>query len=134
MNRQRVAGAILTVGGLFIMLASLPHAFLGWPALRDALQGQTSHEVLNTAAIGWLFGSFAMATLGFVALVSASQLRRGIPAARTQALVVGAGYILFGAWALWYDEGNPHFIAFMVLGAAVALGAWFFTSRASSEA
>ena len=117
-------GVVLTVGGTLIMVASLPHAFLGWPALRDALPAQTSPEVVRTAAIGWLFGSFAMATLGLVAMVSAAHLRRGVTAARSQALVVGAGYILFAAWALWYDDGNPHFIGFMVMGAAVVSGAW----------
>lgn len=126
MNRQRVAGAILTVGGLFITLASLPHALLGWPALRDGLQqGQASPDDILTAAIRWLFGSFAMAALGIVALVSASQLRRGIPAAGSQALVVGASYMFFGAWAMVYvGSWSPHFLAFMVLGAAVTFGAW----------
>mgnify|MGYP001609595745 CR=1 FL=1 len=132
MNRQRVAGAILTVGGLFITLASLPHAFLGWPALRDGLQqGQASPDTILTAASGWLFGSFAMATLGIVALVSASQLRRGHEEARWQAVVVGASYVLFGAWAMYYVGGwSPLFFAFMALGAAVGVGAWFHPSSA----
>lgn len=134
MNRQRVMGTIVMIGGLLITLASMPRAFLGWPLLRDSLKGQVSDDALLTAAIGWLFGSFAMATLGIVALVSASQLLRGNKTARTQAIAIGAGYLLFGFWALWYSDGSPHFYGFLVMGGAVFLGALFFRPRQQGPA
>src|SRR5262245_27060472 len=105
MNRRRIFGVTLSVGGLVMTTAALPHALLGWPALRQELDGKVSDDALLTAAIGWLFGSFAMATVGIVALVCASQLRRGQLAAKWPAVIVGTGYIVFGAWALWYSSG-----------------------------
>ena len=104
MSRRGVMGVVLTVGGLLVTVASLPHALLGWPALRDSLQGKVDSDAMLTAAIGWLFGGFAMATLGIVALVCASQMCRGNAAAMWPAIVVGAGYLAFGFWALCADD------------------------------
>ena len=131
MSRRGVMGVVLTVGGLLVTAASLPHALLGWPALRESLQGKVDSDAMTTAAIGWLFGSFAMATLGVVALVSASQLRRGNASAKWPAIVVGVGYLAFGFWGLWYSGGSPHFYGFLVMGGAVASGAWFSARKSA---
>ncbi len=73
--------------------------------------------------VGWYFGSAAMLVFGAVALLAFRALPSGKPLAWQSAFVVGLGYLGFGLGALAY-RANPHFLGFVALGGALAVGAF----------
>jgi hypothetical protein len=110
------------LGGLLLLASSLAHAGLGWPAMRAALEAAGAPpELRGGLAVGWLFGSVAMAAFGVIVVSIALAALRGSRASRLPAAVIGIAYASFGAWAFLARGGNPHFLGFVAIGALVAV-------------
>jgi hypothetical protein len=59
--------------------SSLAHAFGGWPPLARELAGHgVPGDLAGGMAVGWLFGSGAMAACGVLVLLARRELRRGV--------------------------------------------------------
>lgn len=111
--------------GAVLVVSSLAHAFLGWPSLRPALDtGGVDANVIGAMAIGWYFGSVAMAAFGAIVLVWAVKLRRGQAVDMAPVWIMALAYVLFGFVAFLARDLNPHFIATGLL-----LGAFAFVGR-----
>jgi hypothetical protein len=105
-----------------VLLAAVPHALLGWPAIAAELRSAgVDPELVAGLAVGWWFGSAAMAALGIVVLVAAPEVARSAWAFRA-VLAVGTCYLVFGLAALAYRFPHLHFLGF------VALGAWILAA------
>lgn len=108
------------VGGLLLLASSLAHAFLGWPQIRDALAAAgTEPQLVGALAVGWHFGSVAMAAFGVIVTAIAVARLRGRAPSILPAAVVAVTYLAFGTGALIARHGSPHFLAFLVLGLLV---------------
>lgn len=107
------AGALLT-------LSSIAHAFLGWPALRPALDAaEVAPEVVGALAVGWYFGSLSMLVFGIIVLWTAVQVARRGDAPTGPALAIAVAYLAFGLVTYLTRDFNPHFLLFVVTGALV---------------
>ena len=121
-----VFGWLLPVCGSFLLVSSLAHGFLGWPSVRPALeQAKVAPEAMLALAIGWYFGSAAMATLGVVVLFAWREVRAQSPRGRAVVATIAAAYVLFGIAAFVASSFEGHFvIAFIVPGVVLAVAAW----------
>ena len=80
-----------------MMLSSVAHALLGWPAMRGELQKVgAGSDLMRGLGAGWYFGSVAMLTFGVVTLICGLRFKRGDFSGAVPAQVIGAGYVLFG--------------------------------------
>lgn len=114
------ASRVVRAGGILIFLSGLMHAGMGLPAVLEMIrQGLVTGEARSDVVVIWVYSSFAMVSLGLIAVILASGLKRGSRLAFRGCLVVAVAYLGFAAWALVYSSGNPHFIAFAVLGLLV---------------
>ena len=114
--------------GVVLILSSLAHAFLGWPSLRPALEtGGVDANVIGAMAVGWYFGSVAMAAFGAIVLVWAVKLLRGQTVDMAPVWIMALAYLAFGLAAFLVRGLNPHFLLFIVTG--LLLGAFAFVGR-----
>ncbi len=116
--KSRAALGIL--GGALLVLSSLAHAFLGWPALAAALADSgVGEELAGALAIGWYCGSMAM--LVFALIVLRTAIRNTDPCA---VRFIALGYLVFGLAAWLARDLNPHFLLFIATGIVLALFAF----------
>lgn len=121
----RARKALGIAGGTLILLSALAHAFLGWPAMAGALAAAGAGEELAGAlAVGWIFGSMAMAVFGLIVLETAVR-GRGPAAVR----FIAVGYLVFGLAAWLERDLNPHFLLFIATGVLLALFAFLRPRR-----
>lgn len=121
MRIRAVAGL---AGGSLLLLSSVAHAFLGWPAVSTAIKDTNATAELTTdIAIGWLFGSVAMLAFGLIVLLFGVRLWQGKTADRRPVIVIAVCYFGFGLGAFFWTHFHPHFIGFMVIGFIVATAA-----------
>lgn len=113
---------LLMVGGLLLVAGAFAHAFAGWPPLRRALEshGCTS-GLVGAVGTGWIFGSVAMLTFGFLVLCDGMRLRRGAQVSVASSPAIGAAYVAFGATAWLMRDLRPHFLAFVLAGLIIGL-------------
>jgi hypothetical protein len=105
-----------------MLLSAAAHAGLGFPSLRPALQSAgVPGDVTGALAIGWYWGSAAMAAFGVITLVSGRKLWRGDVSLVPALLAVAGCYLIFGAVAFVQDDFNPHFLLFMATGLQAGL-------------
>jgi len=127
---MRVLAWLLPIVGGFLLLSSLAHALLGWPPIRAELeQAGVDGNLIGAIAVGWYFGSVAMAAFGVIVLLSWREMGHQTGMGRAAAATVSVTYLVFGVLALLLRSLNPHFIiAFvlpgLLLGAPVVLCAW----------
>ena len=101
---------VLLAGGLMV-LSSIAHSVLGWPAQRSELRNAGAQEdLIGGLAVGWHFGSAAMLTFGAIVLVGGLKLRKGDLSGVVPVQIIAACYVLFGLAALFYQKLNPHFV------------------------
>lgn len=123
MSKARdIAGMVAAV---LILLSSAAHTLLGWPVLSGKLaESHVPVDLLLGLKIGWYFGGLAMLLFGIVLATLFAARLRGQSRSLLPAIVVGVGYLAFGAWALAVS-GDPFFTVFIVPGALLAVAAWF---------
>jgi len=134
-RRRSTAVWLVGIASAVILLSSAAHGFLGWKAVRAAIAPRLDAEALQDLALGWTYGSAAMAAFGVLGLASAVQLRRGETSARIVPAVIGAAYALYGLAATVYSGGNAHFpIAFVMPGVLLLAGALLAPAAADASA
>lgn len=107
----RVRQGLGYLAAAWIILSSAMHSILGWKELRASLEkAKVPADLSLGIEAGWHFAGVAMLCLGILA-IAALRARQ-----RTPLLVTGAGYVLFGAWALAISGGDPFFLMFLVPG------------------
>ena len=112
--------------GILLFLSSLAHAFLGWPNLYVELTStHVSDKIIGALAIGWYFGSVAMATFGIIVLLAGHKMLKGNPFSSAPIYIISFAYFLFGFVAFIARDFNPHFLFFIVMGILVGLFAKF---------
>jgi len=123
---MKARAGIGIAAGALLALSSLAHAFLGWPALRPALQAaQVDERLIGALAVGWYFGSVAMLVFGVIVLQAALRAARGHQVETAPVRAIAVAYVLFGLTAFVCRGLNPHFLFFVACGALVAVfGYW----------
>jgi hypothetical protein len=115
---------VVLVCGLLVAASSLPHALAGWPALAAELRAlSVGDELIGGLAVGWWFGSASFVAMGIAVLLAWRELVTSALAWKVVA-TVGAALAIFGAGALAYRRGNPHFLGFLGVGVALVAAAW----------
>jgi len=119
---------LLLATGLFLLLSSLAHSFLGWPSIRPQLAAAcVPDDRVGALAAGWHFGGLAMAAFGAIVLLTWRRARAGVVCAAggLEAVgVVAAAYIVFGTAAFVLRSFAPFFLIFIVPGVALAACVW----------
>lgn len=111
------------VGSVVMLLSSIPHSLMGWPAQRQILlQSRVPAEAITGLSIGWYFGGAAIAVFGLIALVSFLQVLRGHAPHMRATRIIGVAYTAFGLWA-WFITGEPFALVFIGPGLLVLTGA-----------
>lgn len=127
---MRVVAWLLPVIGALLLLSSFAHAFLGWPPIRGELeQNGVARELVGAIAVGWYFGSVAMAVFGMLVFLCWREMSHQESMGRAAAGLLSVTYLLFGVLAFLLRSFNPHFlIAFalpgLILGVPVVLSTW----------
>jgi hypothetical protein len=117
---MRIRAIAALVAGCLLVLSSMAHAFLGWPAvLAELNEINASAEFISGLRAGWLFGSTSMLAFGLIVLVYAVQLWRGKDAERKPSAIIAVCYLIFGIGAFFTTNFDPHFIGFIVIGLIV---------------
>lgn len=115
---------LLLVTGALVVAASIAHGFAGWPENRAALVAAgAADDLVEGLGAGWLFGSATMAAFGVIAILTALARRRGRSAPASTIYCMAAAFIAFGIGSCIGFHVGPHFIAFIVLGTMLAIGA-----------
>ncbi len=110
------------VGAVIMLLSSVPHSLLGWPAQRQVLlQSHVPADAILGLAVGWHFGAVAIAVFGFIATVSFLQVMRGHPPHMRATTVIGVAHTGFGLWT-WLVTREPFALTFVVPGVLVLVG------------
>ena len=124
-GRRIVGLALVLLGGVAFLAGAAAHALAGWPSFATTLTARgIDRETYAGLAVGWNFGTSAMATYGLLVLGAWNRLRRGGDGPAQLITAIGASYFLFGAAALGYRFPQLHFAAFMVQGTLLVAGAW----------
>jgi len=111
------------VGAVIMLLSSVPHSMMGWPAQRQVLlQAQVPASTILGLSVGWHFGGVAIAVFGFIAAVSFLQVLRGHAPHMRATTVIGMAYTGFGIWA-WLVTREAYALSFVVPGLLVLAGA-----------
>jgi hypothetical protein len=131
-RKTAVAAWLVGSAAALILLSSAAHGFLGWKAVRAAIAPRLGPEELQDLALGWTYGSAAMAAFGVLGLVSAARIGRGRPGARLVPAVVGAAYTIYGVASTVYSGGAAHFpVAFVLPGVLLLAGAFLAPADAA---
>jgi hypothetical protein len=123
MARWRASLGLLA--GILLLLSSAAHSILGWKGIsRQLAAAGTPPDLLLGLKVGWQFGGLAMLVLGAIVVWLFAGRLRGQALSTLPALVIGAGYVAFGAWTLLTIDLSPFFfIVFLVPGILLVLAA-----------
>ena len=128
---KRTGTTLMLVTGALLILSALAHAFLGWPAIRQALgEANVDPDLVLGIGVGWLYGSAAMLTFGVLAVMSWRAVVRGNAGAGRVMWPIAGLYLLFGSAAYLYTSFEPHFLGFIAIGALAAFAAYAATRPA----
>jgi hypothetical protein len=118
----RVRSAVGLIGSTIMLLSSIPHSLLGWPAQRAVLvQARVPADTIRGLSIGWYFGGLAIAVFGLIAAVSFLQVLRGHAPHMRATTIIALAYTGFGIWA-WFVTREPFSLVFIVPGMLVLTG------------
>lgn len=108
---------LVLAAGALMLLSSVAHGALGWPAMRAELERAGAGDDLTGAlSAGWYFGTAAMAAFGVIVVICGLRLRRADRSGTPVVLAVAACYLVFGLWAFLLHDFNPHFLLFVATG------------------
>lgn len=112
----------LIVTGVVVLLGSIAHGGIGWPAVKhDLMKANIPADLLVPVGAVWIFGTLSMVTFGAIIVIAGLQLRKGNPASLTAVTCIGIAYILFGAGAVALVGFDLHLLLFAVLGLAMVV-------------
>jgi len=130
---SRPGSLSLVIAGILLLLSSAAHAGLGWPAMQQELtKVPAPPDLMAAMAIGWYFGSAAMAAFGTIALTAG--LGRVASGGRIfwASLVVGLAYGGFGL-ATYVIRHDSHFLGFVAIGLLAIAGSFNALRRAAAS-
>ena len=105
------------IAGAMMIVSSAAHSALGWKQLKAALaQSQAPADLIGSLGIGWQFAGIAMLAFGVILVVTFARRLKGAAVPMMPAIVIGATYLLFSAWALLVSAFDPFFSIFVVPG------------------
>jgi hypothetical protein len=108
--------------GVFLVLSSAAHSFMGWQAIGAELaKTNTPAELVAGLEIGWKWGGAAMLVFGVIICAVFLKRYRGEPVPTTGPALVSVSYIAFGAWALMHSNYDPFFFIYIIPGVLLAL-------------
>ena len=127
MTLMRTASWLLAVGAVLLLLGSLAHALLGWPPIRDALErAGVADDLIGGLAVGWYFGSVAMAAFGVILVLCWRQARARTSGWQGTAACLSLAYVTFGISAFFMRSFNLFFlVAFVLPGFIIGSAAVF---------
>ncbi len=112
MARLRAIPGLLA--GVFLILSSSAHSFLGWKKLGGELAvANIPRDLLITLKIGWQFGGLAMLAFGIIVIAFFANRLRGGNMSAFPVVVIAVGYLGFSVWALVTSDFNPFFYIFL---------------------
>jgi len=121
MSRVRIV--IGLIGAVLMLLSSVAHSFLGWPAQRRLLEElHAPPSTVRGLLIAWHFGGVAILAFGLIAALSFVQVLRGRTPHMRATLIAGVAYVGFGIYA-WFMTRDPFSLVFIVPGLLVLTGA-----------
>jgi len=120
MNRGRMYLGLLT--GVMLVLSSIAHSLMGWPALASELGGTNAPaELVRGIQAGWQFAGLSMLVFGATTIATFRARLAGLAVPMFQVAFIAVAYIGYGAWALYISNFDPFFLVFVVPGALLAL-------------
>ena len=125
---MRMASWLLALGAALLLLGAVAHGLLGWPPIREELErAGVGEDLMGGLAVGWYFGSAAMAAFGVILLLCFGQARARTSGWQGTAACLSLAYGIFGLTAFVMRSFNVFFlIAFVlpgiIIGAAAAIG------------
>jgi hypothetical protein len=115
------------IGGIIMLVTSAAHSLLGWPQLRRSLtDANTPADLIVGLSIGWHFAGLAMLVFGALTILLFADALRLRPVSLRPVLLIGLAYLVFGTWSLTVSSLDPFFLAFLLPGILLLLGAWSF--------
>jgi hypothetical protein len=111
--------------GIFCVVGGVLHSVAGLPALHAELaKAAVNAELTQELSIFWVFMGASMVTFGGILLTCGLRMSKQDYSGSTMAMWVAACLILYNVGAMvWYGKFEPHFFAFAVVGAVVAIAA-----------
>ncbi|HEV7646062.1 MAG TPA: hypothetical protein VGO50_19150 [Pyrinomonadaceae bacterium] len=120
MKENKIVCWCARVSGILLMLATLPHYFLGLPeaVLRPIADGRiTDPEVGNNFYVIWVFSSITMFLTGATLLFISTDLRYLQRRSWKLALLIGIGITGFGlSTSVKFPEAAAHMSLFTLIG------------------
>ena len=114
---SRFRSIVGLLAGAMMILSSAAHSALGWKQLSAALaESQAPADLIGSLRLGWHLAGVAMLAFGIILVATFAGRLRGAAAPMMPAIVIGATYLLFGAWALLASAFDPFFFVFVVPG------------------
>jgi hypothetical protein len=116
---------LMMLCGAFCVFGGIMHAAAGLPELhRELAATNVPAELAKEISIFWVFMGASMVTFGGILLTCGLRMRKKDYSGSAMAMWVAACLILYDAGAMvWYGNFEPHFFAFIVVGAIVVFAA-----------
>lgn len=109
------------LAGAFMLAGSIAHTVGGWPPLAtELISGGITPDLIAALAVGWYFGSGAMAWFGLMTIDTGRRMRRGEDVRTFPVLSIAVGYLLF-AIAAFLFRSNMFFLTFAGIGLLAGL-------------
>lgn len=113
------------IAGVLLLASSAAHSLLGWPQFRQALaETHAPADLIVGLSLGWHFAGVAMLVFGLLVVLLFAEALKRRPVSLRPALLIGVGYLAFGAWALTVSNLDPFYLVFVVPGVLLMLAAW----------
>ena len=113
------------IAGVLLLASSAAHSLLGWPQYRQGLaDARASADLIVELSLGWHFAGMAMLVFGLLVILLFAEALKRRPVSLRPALLIGVGYLAFGAWALTVSNLDPFYLVFVVPGVLLMLAAW----------
>lgn len=113
---------LVMISGVVMLLSSVAHGGLGWPAMRAELGSTTAPaDLVQGLGAGWYFGTASMAAFGSIVLFCGLRMRRGDLSGVPVVGIVAVCYVVFGLLATLLVHLNAHFALFVATGLLAGL-------------
>lgn len=113
------------IAGVMLLLSGCAHSLIGWPELRSQMAiALIAFDLTRGMQVAWHFGGMAMLAFGAIVLPIFLSAWKGKAVSIQPSLVIGIGYLVFGAWAMLKVETNPFFLVFLIPGTLLVVAGW----------
>jgi len=129
---SRARNILGIIAAVILLLSSVAHSLMGWPAIRAKLaESNVPADLVFGLQIGWQFGGVCMVVFAVILFSLFMRRLRGEAVSTLPALAIGIAYVVFGAWALMSSK-DPFFLIFIVPGVLLLIAGTGSRVRLSS--